>query len=133
MRSLLPLCALAMLLGACGGDDAADAGPPEPDTRLNITYRADKGAEPQLTILECGPAGGDHGDPEDACRRLAALDAPWEATPPNAACTEIYGGPQTATVTGRQGGKAVDVSFSRENGCEIARWDKHAFLFPGGE
>jgi hypothetical protein len=133
MRSLLPLCALALLLGACGGDDEADTGPPEPDTRLNVTYRADGDADPERTILECDPAGGDLPDPEEACRRLAALEAPFEAIPPNATCTEIYGGPQTATVTGRQGDEAVDASFSRENGCEIARWDTHAFLFPGGE
>jgi len=38
-------------------------------------------------------------------------------------CTQIYGGPQTATVRGSWGGQAVDASFSRENGCEIARWD----------
>jgi hypothetical protein len=132
MRSLLPLCALAMLLGACGSDEAASTAPPEPDTRLNITFREDKDAEPQLTILECGPAGGDHASPEEACRRLAALEAPFEATPPNMACTEIYGGPETAKVTGRLGAKAVDTSFSRENGCEIARWDRHAFLFPDG-
>jgi hypothetical protein len=35
------------------------------------------------------------------------------------ACTQIYGGDQLATITGA----GVQASFSRANGCEIARWD----------
>ena len=43
-------------------------------------------------------------------------------------CTEIYGGPQTATVTGTFRGEPVSAEFSRTNGCEIARWDGHVAL-----
>ena len=132
MRSLLPLCALAMLLGACGGEDSGDAAAAQPETRLRITDREDADARIRLTRLECNPAGGDHADPEDACRRLDELDDPFAPTPTDAVCTEIYGGPQTANVTGTFRGDAVDAAFSRENGCEIERWDRHAFLFPGG-
>jgi Subtilisin inhibitor-like len=132
MRSLLPLCALAMLLGACGGEDSSDAGTPQPETRLRITYREDADARTLLARLECEPAGGDHENAEEACRRLGELDDPFAPTPPDAVCTEIYGGPQTAIVTGTLRGDAVDAAFSRENGCEIERWDRHAFLFPGG-
>jgi Subtilisin inhibitor-like len=132
MRSLLPLCALAMLLGACGGEDSGDAAPAQPETRLRITYREDADARTRLTRLECDPAGGDHADPEDACRHLDELDDPFASTPTDAVCTEIYGGPQTANVTGTFRGDAVDAAFTRENGCEIERWDRHAFLFPGG-
>ena len=47
----------------------------------------------------------------------------WRPVPGDRACIEIYGGPQTAEVTGRDRGTRVDARFSRVNGCEIARWD----------
>jgi hypothetical protein len=39
------------------------------------------------------------------------------------ACTEIYGGPDVATITGSVDGEPVDATVTRSNGCEIARWD----------
>ena len=39
------------------------------------------------------------------------------------ACTEIYGGPDIAHVTGSIGGIDVDTSFHRSNGCGIADWE----------
>ena len=47
------------------------------------------------------------------------------------ACTEIYGGPQEADVRGTFRGRRSMPSFNRTNGCEIERWDKVEFLFPG--
>ena len=38
-------------------------------------------------------------------------------------CTQQYGGPQKAAVTGMVDGVAVDSSFARTNGCEISAWD----------
>ncbi len=67
-----------------------------------------------------------------ACRQLATL--PTEAfapVPGDVACTEIYGGPQVAFVFGQIAGKDVEASFARTNGCEIARWNRVRFLFPG--
>ena len=43
--------------------------------------------------------------------------------PTDQACTQQYGGPQKATVTGSVDGKAVESKFSRTDGCEIAAWD----------
>ena len=40
------------------------------------------------------------------------------------ACTQQFGGPETATVTGTFRGEKVNARFSRENGCEISRWQK---------
>jgi hypothetical protein len=37
-------------------------------------------------------------------------------------CTQQYGGPQVAVVTGWYLGREVHSSFSRTDGCEIARW-----------
>jgi hypothetical protein len=37
-------------------------------------------------------------------------------------CTQQYGGPQVAVVTGTFNGRAVNSRFSLTDGCEIARW-----------
>ncbi|MCB5273626.1 hypothetical protein BJG92_01150 [Arthrobacter sp. SO5] len=37
-------------------------------------------------------------------------------------CTQQYGGPQVAVVTGWFLGREVRSAFSRTDGCEIARW-----------
>jgi Subtilisin inhibitor-like len=128
---LVSLCALAVVLTACG-NDAGDGGDAPPSTSLTITYRADDTAEPVVQTLTCDPSGGDVPDPPAACNSLIEADNPFAPTPPATACTEIYGGPQTATVTGTFRGEPVDASFERTNGCEIARWDSLAFLWPAG-
>jgi hypothetical protein len=131
MRWLVSLCALAVALGACGGNEDDD-GAEGPETLLQIDVKLEPGSDTSTQLLECDPAGGDVADPEAACRRLAELESPFAPTPPDTACTEIYGGPQTATITGVLRGETVNASFSRKNGCEIARWDKLRFLLPAG-
>ena len=39
------------------------------------------------------------------------------------ACTELYGGPETAHLTGTLDGEPVDVTITRYNGCGIADYD----------
>lgn len=46
-------------------------------------------------------------------------------------CTQQYGGPQVAVVTGRFRGRDVHSEFSRTDGCEIARWRAMAPLLGG--
>ena len=48
--------------------------------------------------------------------------------PSDKACTQIFGGPETATISGRVNGEPVDARFARNNGCEIARWDSVSAL-----
>lgn len=60
-------------------------------------------------------------------RRCQALYAQaksvrWQKTGPRVACTEIYGGPEIAEVSGHIGDRSIRSSFSRTNGCEIERW-----------
>jgi len=81
--------------------------------------------------LTCAPARGTLHHAAAACRRLAGLKTPFAPTPPGTACTQIYGGPQEALVVGRFRGRPVRARFNRRNGCEIARWTRLAFLFPG--
>ncbi|MDV8147355.1 serine protease inhibitor [Arthrobacter sp. B10-11] len=46
-------------------------------------------------------------------------------------CTQQYGGPQVAVVTGTFHGRPVHSSFSLTDGCEIARWRSLAPLLGG--
>ncbi|WP_052029086.1 SSI family serine proteinase inhibitor, partial [Streptomyces aurantiacus] len=98
--------------------------------RLTITVDGTGGAGDGTYTLECAPAGangGTHPSPDDACERLDQLAAngtdPFEPVPGDALCTEQYGGPETAHITGTWQGRAVDAEFSRTDGCRIARWD----------
>lgn len=66
-----------------------------------------------------------HPKPEAACAALknnAALLSP-DTKNTAQACTEQYGGPQQATVTGIVDSTPVDVMFARTNGCEIGAWN----------
>lgn len=46
-------------------------------------------------------------------------------------CTQQYGGPQVAVVTGIFHGRQVHATFQRTDGCEIARWNSLAALLGG--
>ena len=81
--------------------------------------------------LTCAPVGGTLPHRASACTKLARLSHPFAPTPTGTACTEIYGGPQEALVTGRFRGNSVRAHFSRKDGCEIGRWNRVRFLFPG--
>jgi hypothetical protein len=87
-------------------------------------------APKHVYTLKCAPVGGTLPRRAAACRQLARLKTPFAATPKNFACTEIYGGPQQAVVTGRLRGRLVRATFNRRDGCEIERWNRVAFLFP---
>ncbi|GAA1775667.1 hypothetical protein GCM10009712_24470 [Pseudarthrobacter sulfonivorans] len=46
-------------------------------------------------------------------------------------CTQQYGGPQVAEVTGTFHGRQVRAVFRRTDGCEIARWNALSALLGG--
>ncbi|MBG0741332.1 serine protease inhibitor [Paeniglutamicibacter antarcticus] len=70
---------------------------------------------------------------EAACALIKNNPTLLESPARNAgqACTQQYGGPQQATVTGMLDQKTVSASFSRTNGCAIAAWDAAKDLFGG--
>jgi Subtilisin inhibitor-like len=80
--------------------------------------------------LRCGPAGGSLPNAARACRSLASLKNRFAPVPKGVACTEIYGGPAEAVVSGRYASRRVWARFSRTDGCQIDRWERHRFLFP---
>ncbi len=49
---------------------------------------------------------------------------------PRRACTQIYGGPQVARITGRRGETRIARTITREDGCRIAEWDALGPLLP---
>ncbi len=122
---------LLLLLAPAGcGADADDAsndgtgGGSAAATSLRIEVRTAADAEPTTLTLTCDPTGGDHPQAEQACDALAAAGPQvLEPVPDDQVCTMIYGGPQTARVTGTLDGADVDATFSRADGCEIDRWD----------
>ena len=99
---------------------------------LRIEFRAEAGSQPRVLTLRCGErATGTVRNPVAACARLQRLGrAAFRPTSPNTACTEIFGGPSTARITGQFLGLPLWTRFSRSNGCEIARWERVAFLLP---
>jgi hypothetical protein len=123
--------ALAAIAAACGSDDGSAAAT-GPSGRLTITVwsQGQSAGGARRWTLECGPAGGTHPNAAKACARLAATPNAFRPVPRDVMCTEIYGGPEEARVTGIYRGARVDARFNRVNGCEIARWDRVAALFP---
>lgn len=120
--ALTCLAVAAVLAAGCGSDDDEEqpaAAPALADLRVKVD-RDGKGGEPaETTTVRCSSSGESPQCEKVAALRLADLAPASGVT----ACTELYGGPQTATITGSLRGERVDLSFSRVNGCEIARWD----------
>lgn len=122
------------LLGAGGASAEEPVGPAAP-TALTVTVSdSGRAAASDTYELRCGPTGGTLPRAQSACDRLADLAAqgadPFAPVPEGAVCTEIYGGPATARVSGTWRGRRVDASFNRANGCEIGRWRALEPLLP---
>ena len=126
VRKALVAAAAAVALTGCGftSDEPKEATGTGPGTDLKIVVVADEGAAENVMTLTCDPTGGDHPNAEAACNKLQQAEANvFEPVAGGQPCTMIYGGPQTATVKGVLDGEQIDASFSRQNGCEIDRWD----------
>ena len=124
MREVLLLGAAGLALAGCGfSTESNEASGSGSATELTITVGA-QDADSEVMTLTCDPAGGDHPGRAAACATLLSADPEvFEPVPADQSCTMIYGGPQTATIVGVLDGTRIDAAFSRQNGCEIARWD----------
>jgi hypothetical protein len=115
-------------MAGCGGNDEQSASAAPQAALADLSVRVDPdgtGAnQPQTAQVTCDAAGD-----SKVCGAVADLTADdFAPTESNVACTQQYGGPETATVTGTFRGETVDARFSRENGCEISRWQDVAEL-----
>jgi hypothetical protein len=105
---------------------------PTAETDLTIVVNTGSGAT-KTWRLTCSPPGGTHPDPEAACRALQSNGTvALPPVPKDKACTQIYGGPETATITGTWQGKPVMSTFARNDGCQISRWKLMQGLLPPG-
>ena len=84
----------------------------------------------QRWTLRCDPIGGTHPARAASCRKLSSLPNPFRPVPGDAVCTEIYGGPDVARVTGTFRGRRIWAQFRLRNGCEISRWKRVQPLLP---
>jgi hypothetical protein len=124
----------AALLAGCGDDDESGAGEPSAaatELRIELDRDGAGGEAAESAAVSCDGAGGD-----EACAPVGDLPPdPAAPVPPDTACTELYGGPDLLTITGTLEGEAIDAEFTRENGCEIERFDRWVpllrELFPG--
>ena len=105
------------------------AGPGQGNAELAITVVPSQGAAELDYTLVCASgtpaAESSHPNAAAACAALKANPGILSPTEPGTSrpCTQQYGGPQKATVTGMVDGVAVESSFARSNGCEISAWD----------
>jgi hypothetical protein len=114
----LPLALICVSLAACG-DEARSAGPGGV-AKLTVRVDGDGRGPTKARTLELTCATADESDACAAASKLSAADL--RPTPPDTACTQIYGGPETASIKGTLNGEPVDATFKRSDGCEIKRW-----------
>jgi Subtilisin inhibitor-like len=146
---------ILLLCMGCGSQTAAPSGPTSGNSTMSDTPSSPVPSGPSnptesagtdLTIvfndgsgskktwrLTCDPPGGSHPDPKAACRVLEVNGAvALPPVPKDKACTQIYGGPETATITGSWQGNRVISRFARNDGCQISRWKLMEGLLPRG-
>ncbi len=114
MAPRIVLCCLA--LAGCGAeDDAPVPAGPAPTTQLTVRVDPDgRGPEPAKAAQVRSASG--------------LRPADFEPVPDDVACTELFGGPETATISGTLERERVEGRFSRQDGCAIARWEKVSAL-----
>jgi hypothetical protein len=137
--TLVLAVAVVVVLGGCGDADEPAAqstsAPPSGAIELTVVYDDGAGAKTSGTLTCRGVdrrAEGalDGRAPAAAlCAQARGLAELLTTTPPKRrTCTQIYGGPETAHVTGTIDGEQVDRRFRRTNGCEIADFTRAAGL-----
>jgi hypothetical protein len=123
-RILVTAMCASVLAAGCGGDDEQPASPSPQAALADLTVRVDPdgtgAGKPRTAEVACDAAGD-----SKVCGAVAQLTAEdFAPVDSQMACTQQYGGPETALVTGTFRGEEVTARFSRENGCAISRWQK---------
>lgn len=121
---------------ATGGPGTESASPttsdsviPDGTVDLTVSIKATADADAKDFVLACSNNAVDPAttlfNGKGACARVLELGTEFfQAKPdPNKMCTQQYGGPQTAEVSGTINDQTVSASFSLIDGCQISRWD----------
>ena len=141
IRPVCWLAVIAIAMTACGDgvtgdgstsstDDPLGALYPVADLAIVVEHPAREILEYRLTCLgdTATVTPEDVGvDEQAACMSLADDDVVSrlvDGPPGDRMCTEIYGGPDVATITGTIDDRSVDTAVDRTNGCGIADWDQ---------
>jgi hypothetical protein len=114
------VAAACLVTTACGSSNTVAPGTAA--LRVTLRPRGDTGPSTTWTVA-CPDAAR-----AAACQRLVTTPNAFTPPPPTAACSMIYGGPETLTVTGTLGTRRVDYRTGRTNGCEIADYTRDLAL-----
>jgi hypothetical protein len=88
-----------------------------------------EGQTPKHTFtLKCAPVGGTLPNRRTACTKLMAMKNPFAPVRKDLVCTQVYGGPAEAQITGRFRGAPVRARFNLRDGCQIGRWNRLRFI-----
>jgi hypothetical protein len=131
MRITIVIAAVIAVVGCGAGSAAQTASPASTDLKITVWPDGRAEGDAKTYTLRCGPAGGTLPKIATACSKLGPLPRPFGPVSRTAICTEQYGGPQQALVTGKHEGRSVWAMFSATNGCQISRAKRLAFLLPG--
>ncbi len=123
-----PVIGAALLGAGCAG--APSPGSSQVRADVSVVIQDPQGS-PVSYVIRCddGEAsvrGGAQIDAADACRALArpAVQNRLVRGPsPEQVCTQVYGGPQTAMLSGTLDGQSVSTVVTRDDGCGIGDWD----------
>jgi LysM repeat protein len=128
-RSVVALVGIICIFTTVGG--AASAA----DSSVRLTIEASTGSVSSVLVpteatLQCD--GGAHAtgflqrNARSACTlvRSGAVTTVVSQHRKPRLCTEEYGGPQRARITGTIGTRRVDVSIDRNDGCGMGEWDR---------
>lgn len=118
MRALaVGLLLLLPLVAACEAkpDEQVTVTPNFAAGELTLSVLPSETAPAKALVISCE-------EHEAFCEEVVTNKAlqPVAAT---TACTQIYGGPEQATLTGEVADRSISLEFARNDGCQIARWD----------
>src|SRR5688572_602717 len=133
MRRVILIVTLAVLVGCGAGSSTASIDATAATASLTITYWPNGADEEVKTTatLRCEPVGGTLARRADACRKLATFKNPFTPLRRDLMCTQQYGGPDQALISGTYRGRRVWVRLGLADGCQIARFNTLGFLVPG--
>jgi hypothetical protein len=125
--AVVVVCIGVVLVGAIG--DAWGA-----PLRARLTITTDTGTSAATLVrsratLRCDGSTSATGflrtSARRACRAVqgGAVDRVVAAHRRRRLCTQLYGGPQRGRITGTVGGRKVDLTVTRTDGCGVADWD----------